>query len=102
MSVIIIGSAEVKTNSTCQSLSTLRKQLMVVRPMQPCGRCKHRNTAIGTEIHHNASIYLPKYTHTKYTVVVEVHTHINSYVMFGYALFLINIGGTRAKYLSRL
>ena len=23
-------------------------------------------------------------------------------VMFGYALFLINIGGTRAKYLSRL
>ena len=37
----------------------------------------------------------------------EIHTHINSYdvsgcYMFGYALFLIYIEGTRAKYLSRL
>ena len=58
-------------------------------------QCKHRNTPKSTEIHHKASIYLPKYTHTS-IVMVQVA------VMFGNALFLINIGGTRAKYLSRL
>ena len=52
------------------------------------GQCKHRNTPKSTEI-------------------TEIHTHtsivmVQVAVMFGYALFLINIGGARAKYLSRL
>ena len=55
----------------------------------------HQSPPKYTEIHHKASIYLPKYTHTS-IVMVQVA------VMFGYVLFLINIGGTRAKYVSRL
>ena len=53
------------------------------------GQCKHRNT--------------PKYT-TRH-LPTEIHTQLNTYGVSGcssgYALFLMNIGGTKAGYFSR-
>ena len=58
-----------------------------------------RAVSVNTEIHRNTpqGIYIPTEIHTHTSIVM-----VQVVVMFGYALFLINIGGTRAKYLSRL